>query len=383
MAQNVRTEKASEMCGVTVENVMDPRWLEAGGPLVHDGVRCVGCSSSPIVGRRFECDQCYDYNLCEDCHASTAAQQRGFFSVRVPTSHEPRNFTRFSLQPTPRPRTRTATKYLRFNHNRSTEAQMQEHQPEHIFTDVFDEDEDWSRALRLKKAEVFRAAIGDRKLEALNWVMNKERSTEKTAFYLLDMKGGNEKDHFKKLTELDSVMNKESSAQKAQKTGEMKGESEKKDHFITNSDIKMKDLLIRALKNCWEKVALFLIKREVDITVEDEKSRTPLMWACKTNQPNVVEKLLERNTDGEEYIDKTNQENMTALAIAVANKNDECIKHILHCGVPVEMYCHDGKKLLPFSYKNIKDFLDGQINKIKPSWNIPSGLFDNKSHNHF
>ena len=346
--RRVKQERVKEADEVTAENVMDPRWLEAAGPLVHDGVRCFGCSSSPIVGRRLECDQCYDYNLCEDCHASTAAKQRGFFSVRVPTSHEPRNFTRFSLQPSPRPRTRTATKYLRFNHNRSTEAQMQEHQPEHSFTDVFDEDEDWSRALRLKKAEVFRAAIGDRKLEALNWVMNKERSTEKTAFYLLDMKGENEKDH-----------------------------------FITNSDIKMKDLLIRALKNCWEKVALFLIKREVDITVEDEKSRTPLMWACKTNQPNVVEKLLERNTDGEEYIDKTNQENMTALAIAVANKNDECIKHILHCGVPVEMYCHDGKKLLPFSYKNIKDFLDGQINKIKPSWNIPSGLFDNKSHNHF
>ena len=92
--RRVKQERVKEADEVTTENVMDPRWLEAAGPLVHDGVRCFGCSSSPIVGRRLECDQCYDYNLCEDCHASTAAKQRGFFSVRVPTSHEPRNFTR-------------------------------------------------------------------------------------------------------------------------------------------------------------------------------------------------------------------------------------------------------------------------------------------------
>ena len=101
------------------------------------------------------------------------------------------------------------------------------------------------------------------------------------------------------------------------------------------------------------------------------------MWACKTNQPNVVEKLLERNTGGEEYVNKKNQENMTALAIAVANKNDECIKHILRCDVPVEIYYPHTKKLLPFSYKNIKDFLDGQIDKIKPTWSVSSGLLDN------
>ena len=370
-------ERVKEKGEVTVENVMEARWLEAG-PMVHDGVRCVGCSTSPIVGRRFECDQCFDYNLCQECYAATIAKKRILqTSVSIPSpsvSEEPHHFTRLSLETSPRKR--RPSRFFPFNQNRSTEAQKQEHQPEHTFKDVFDEDEDWSRALRLRQGEVFRAVIGEKKLRALNWVMNKERSTQKTAFYLLDMKGEKEKDHIKKLTELNSVMNKESSAQK---TAEKK--NEKKDHFITDSDIKMKDLLIRALRNCWEDVALFLIKREVDIYVKDDKERTPLMWACKTNQPSVVEKLLERNTSGEEYIDKTNQEKMTALAIAVANKNDECIKHILHCGVPVEMYCHDKKELLPFSYKNIKDFLDGQINKIKPTWSVASGFLDNNSIN--
>ena len=75
------------------------------------------------------------------------------------------------------------------------------------------------------------------------------------------------------------------------------------------------------------------------------------------------------NESGEHW----NQDKMTALAIAVANKNDECIQHILLCDVPVEMYYHDNTKLLPFSFKNIKDFLDGQINKIKPSWSVSSG----------
>ena len=90
------------------------------------------------------------------------------------------------------------------------------------------------------------------------------------------------------------------------------------------------------------------------------------MWACKTNQPCVVEKLLQRTT--EEHINKRNQERMTALAIAIANKNDDCIKHILRSGVTVDMYCHIKNKLLPFSYKNINEFLDSQIDKVKPHW---------------
>ena len=52
----------------TVLNVMEDSWV-VDVPMVHDDVRCVGCTTKPIVGKRFECDQCFAYNLCEDCYA--------------------------------------------------------------------------------------------------------------------------------------------------------------------------------------------------------------------------------------------------------------------------------------------------------------------------
>lgn len=40
---------------------------------VHEGVTCDGCNQSPIVGTRFKCSVCYDYDLCEACEAKGAA----------------------------------------------------------------------------------------------------------------------------------------------------------------------------------------------------------------------------------------------------------------------------------------------------------------------
>lgn len=38
-------------------------------PTTHDGVTCDGCGVSPIVGARFKCTVCHDYDLCEMCEA--------------------------------------------------------------------------------------------------------------------------------------------------------------------------------------------------------------------------------------------------------------------------------------------------------------------------
>ena len=35
----------------------------------HEGVTCDSCSMSPIVGARFECTVCPDYDLCAECEA--------------------------------------------------------------------------------------------------------------------------------------------------------------------------------------------------------------------------------------------------------------------------------------------------------------------------
>jgi len=41
-------------------------------PSVHDGVTCDGCKQFPIVGARFKCTVCHDYDLCEKCEAKGA-----------------------------------------------------------------------------------------------------------------------------------------------------------------------------------------------------------------------------------------------------------------------------------------------------------------------
>ena len=70
-----------ELDEVTKENVMEERWLEG---MVHDGVRCSGCHTTPIEGKRLECEQCYDYNLCEECWTATARKKKLQPSLSIP-----------------------------------------------------------------------------------------------------------------------------------------------------------------------------------------------------------------------------------------------------------------------------------------------------------
>ena len=136
-----------------------------------------------------------------------------------------------------------------------------EHKTHHTFTDVINDDTAESRALRLKKDSVFKRLVGgskDKKWRALKWVMNKERSTQKIALYLLDMK---------------------------------EDEDEEK-YYINNlvlntTDYLNENVLDKAVKNCWGDVAMTLINRGVDM----DKMRT-LINALLNNLTTVASHIL-------------------------------------------------------------------------------------------
>ena len=48
------------------ERRVRPRLVEGGA---HPGITCDGCEASPITGDRYKCQECDDFDLCEECYA--------------------------------------------------------------------------------------------------------------------------------------------------------------------------------------------------------------------------------------------------------------------------------------------------------------------------
>ena len=40
------------------------------GKVIHSHVRCDGCNAYPIVGIRYKCSECPDFDFCEKCEQS-------------------------------------------------------------------------------------------------------------------------------------------------------------------------------------------------------------------------------------------------------------------------------------------------------------------------
>jgi hypothetical protein len=57
-----------------------------GDEAIHDSVQCDGCEMFPIVGNRYKCTVCKDYDVCEDCYVDDVHGEDGhtFFLIQRP-----------------------------------------------------------------------------------------------------------------------------------------------------------------------------------------------------------------------------------------------------------------------------------------------------------
>lgn len=57
---------------------------------IHNGNRCNNCKVFPIVGKRFVCMTCYDYDLCNKCYSNMSLKlfqehkDHGFCQIKTP-----------------------------------------------------------------------------------------------------------------------------------------------------------------------------------------------------------------------------------------------------------------------------------------------------------
>ena len=58
--------------------------------LVHQGIKCEKCQKMPIIGHRYKCPKCLNYNLCEECEEINADMNfhphLNFILYRIPES---------------------------------------------------------------------------------------------------------------------------------------------------------------------------------------------------------------------------------------------------------------------------------------------------------
>jgi len=56
---------------------------------VHDYVECDGCGQSPIIGKRYKCNNCRDYDLCQNCINTTNHDRSHSFAFIKGTNYKP------------------------------------------------------------------------------------------------------------------------------------------------------------------------------------------------------------------------------------------------------------------------------------------------------
>jgi hypothetical protein len=72
-----------------LNRIVDPEEAKkaaAAAPQVHMAVSCDGCGMNPIIGLRFKCNDCHDFDFCGNCRFSVDHKAGHTFSEKEPRS---------------------------------------------------------------------------------------------------------------------------------------------------------------------------------------------------------------------------------------------------------------------------------------------------------
>ena len=57
---------------------------------VHEGVKCQKCNQYPIIGYRYKCSVCNNYNLCQNCEENSE-HEHDFIKIRKVNKNKTEN----------------------------------------------------------------------------------------------------------------------------------------------------------------------------------------------------------------------------------------------------------------------------------------------------
>lgn len=55
---------------------------------VHENIICDGCKANPVIGVRWKCLVCDDFDLCDACHSSGSHSQHQMLQIEIPGDAE-------------------------------------------------------------------------------------------------------------------------------------------------------------------------------------------------------------------------------------------------------------------------------------------------------
>ncbi|WAQ94765.1 YN8B-like protein [Mya arenaria] len=73
--ENLNTLQQSEFMGLGISHSAS---TQKRGNFVHRGLHCDGCNATPIIGTRYKCMSCYEYDLCDGCMSKRVHPNHSF-----------------------------------------------------------------------------------------------------------------------------------------------------------------------------------------------------------------------------------------------------------------------------------------------------------------